>query len=460
MGVLTTLSIGRSALGAASAGIETTSKNITNASTAGYTRRRLMTVTGDNFRRNGNWLGGGVKLVGERRLSDRLLGMRVIEGAGASAAASAAESSLTVAEGYFDETGDSGLRQAWDSVFSSFTALTANPADTGARQQTISSLASFAAAVGRVGGGLQSSLDTANATLSGGMDSVNGMLTEIANLNRAIGKSSDATGPGDLMDRRDQLIRELGEQTGATAQLGADGQATVFIGGQAVVSGSVARTMSTDTDSSGLTEVYVSSDNGRIPVTDQLGGTLGGTVQARTSTVDWLDRLNEFASTTADAINAQHALGYDASGNPGGTVFTYNASDPAASLAIDSALGSDPNLLALASDSTAAAGDSGNLASMLDLKSATLFDGGTHSGGTFLSELTADVGSTVARASSDADVLSTQLTDLDTARASVSGVDTDEEATMLVEYQSAYEAAARVISIADNLLQTLMQMGT
>lgn len=459
MGILTTLNIGRSALGSASAGLNTTAHNIANASTAGYTRRRLGVNAAAPLWRSGNWLGGGVKVIGERRISDRLLGMRVIDSAGAAAQANAAESALSVVEGYFDETSSTGLRQSWDDMFTSMSALTANPADTGARQETVAALQSFASSVARVGGGLQASLDTANATLADGMDSVNAALSEIAALNRAIGQSNDATGPGDLMDRRDQLVRELGEQIGATANLGADGQATVFIGGHAVVSGASARTLSTDTDATGLTAVYLSADSGRIPVTESLGGTLGGTVDARESTVDWLDRLNDFASTIAEEMNSQHRAGFDAAGNPGGDLFVYNPSDPAASLTVASAIASDPSLLALASDASAEAGDASNLAALLAIKGSLVFDGGTHTGGTYLSELAAEVGSTVATATNDADVLGTQLADLDAARAAVSGVDMDEEATHLIEYQSAYEAAARVISIADGLLQTLIQMG-
>ena len=94
---------------------------------------------------------------------------------------------------------------------------------------------------------------------------------------------------------------------------------------------------------------------------------------------------------------------------------------------------------------------------ILDLETSATYSGTT--GASALSSLTSSVGAQVATASGDAATLGAQLDDLEMQRDAVSKVDTDEEAIRLIEYQTAYRAAARVLSAGDQMLQTLMAIG-
>jgi flagellar hook-associated protein 1 FlgK len=101
-----------------------------------------------------------------------------------------------------------------------------------------------------------------------------------------------------------------------------------------------------------------------------------------------------------------------------------------------------------------------NLQAMIDLENLASYGAtGTADGATELSRIVADVGSAVATAEEDGAVYGAQLDDLAAMRDSISGVDTDEEAIRLIEYQAAYRAAARVLQVGDELLQTLMSIG-
>lgn len=458
MGVLDSLAIGRRALGAASAGINTTSQNVANAATPGYSRRRVLQQTSDPLQRGGLWLGTGVNVTGINRASDRFLGGRLVAAAGADAQASALESTLSVVQGYFDETSGTGLSEAYGSFYSSMSKLTSNPSDTGGRREVVESARTLASTVSRTAQGLADGIDAIDGSLADRITGINSDLSQIAALNAAIGKQGASTGPGDLLDRRDELIRGLGETAGATVDLAANGQATVFLGGIAVVSGKEARTLSVADDSLGVSQVFVSSDSGRLRVTDKLGGELGGLLSARTTMDGWLGQLDDFATNLASTVNAQHALGFDATGNPGGDVFSIDPSAPAQSLDVDSSLAGDPNLLAVAGAATADPGDGDNLTALLALRSTTTFSGST-TGATMLSSLTSSVGSEVASASADSTSLSAQLSDLQTQRDAISKVDTDEEAIKLIEFQTAYRAASRVIAAGDQMLQTLLAIG-
>lgn len=454
MGVLDSIALGRRALSAAATGIDVTSQNVANAATPGYSRRRVVQQTTDPLRRGGVWVGTGVEVKGISRASDRLLGVRLVASTGARAQAETTEQVLSVAQGYFDETSGTGLSEAYHAFYDGLSSLTADPSDPSHRRAAVEAARTLATTVSRTAQGLETSIESVDTSLADYSDSINSSLREVASLNAAIGKSTPETGPGDLLDRRDELVRSLGELAGATVDLDASGQATVFIGGHAVVTGREYRTVSTAPDSAGETQIYVSSDSGKLRITDSVGGKLGGLMAARDTMSDWLGTLDDFATNIATIVNAQHALGFDSTGAPGGDVFSLDPTAPASSLDVDAALAADPELLAVAGAATAEPGDDANLKLILDLESSTTFGGATGAGA--LSSLTSSVGASIATASDDAATLGAQMDDLEMQRDAVSKVDTDEEAIRLIEYQTAYRAAARVLSAGDQMLQTLL----
>lgn len=459
MGLLDTISTARRGLAAASAGIEVTSQNISNVGTAGYSRRTVLQTTTDPVLRRGLFMGSGPAIAGIARATDRLLGVRLVAAAGTSSEASAAHEALANAEAHFDGgTGGAALSDATDAFFDSLSALTTDPSDTGGRRVVVGTASTLAATVSRIGAGLQGELDDLDVSVATRLEGVNSKLAEVASLNKSIGRLGADLGPGDLLDRRDQLVRELGEEVGATVDFDADGQATVFVGGHAVVSGSEARTLKLDT-SGASPELLVSAGSGSLRITSDAGGTIGGALAARTKVEGWLADLDDFATNLATTVNAQHAAGFDAAGNPGGAVFTFNVADPAASLAVSATL-DNPNALALAGAATASPGDGDNLIAFLALESSADYDGGTRTAASALAALTSLVGSDVSTADADATTLAAQLADVDSMRDSLATVDTDEEAIKLIEFQTAYRAAARVLSVGDEMLRTLLALGS
>jgi flagellar hook-associated protein 1 FlgK len=458
MSLFSALSTAQRGLAAASAGISVTSQNVTGAGTDGYSRKRLEQSVAAPVEVAGLWIGQGVDLDGIRRASDRFLGMKLVGGAGEDALATSLESSLKVVEAYFDESSSTGLVEAWDGVFDALSAATANPGDDALRSGVVSALGTLARKVSGTAASLEGAIADFEAQVEEGLDGVNETLAEIASLNATIGDGGFTDG-SDLLDRRDQLVRELAEQVGATVHYAADGQATVFIGGHAAVSGSEARELSVGEDADGNMAIWLSADSGRVPVTGDIGGAVGGVVAARSSTASYLEDLDTFAATVAEAFNTRSAAGWDADGNTGGDVFTVTTASTgiAASFAVDEDLSADAALLAFAGASSADAGDTTNLEALLALEDDdTLFEAGT--GREHLSALTSRVGSDVAEATARAESAAAVLADLQTARDAVSGVDSDEEAMQLIEYQAAYRAAAQVITATDQLLRELMGM--
>ena len=107
MGLLDTVSVARKGIGAASAGIDVTSQNVSNAGTVGYSRRKLTQTTADPIQRRGLWIGTGPRLTGISRATDRLLGARLVATTGAASRSTAMHGALSAAEVYL--SGDGGV---------------------------------------------------------------------------------------------------------------------------------------------------------------------------------------------------------------------------------------------------------------------------------------------------------------------------------------------------------------
>ena len=460
MGFLDSLNIGRKALSAATAGITVVSNNVANVATPGYSRRNIATSTSDALEQRGVWFGQGVDVENIVRSHDRYLGMRIIDAVGQQSRANTTEESLKLTESYFSESDTSGLVEVYGRFYNALDQLTSDPSDVSLRTAVVRAAESLATTVSRTADGLSDSIANFDDKFQSGFSSLNDLLQEVASLNGAIGKAGDLTGNANLLDRRDQIIRELAGYAGMTTELTPDGQATVFIGGHAVVSGPEARELTLVSSAGTAPVVYLEADAGLIDVSSGMGGQLGGLLDARAYTESYLDRLDDFAFTFTTSINAIHAAGFDAYGNAGADVFVPPGAvaGAAAAMAVDPTLAGDANLLALAGFAGAGSGEDTNLRALLDFEGNASFTGSL-TGLQFLSSLVSDVGSDLNAVAAEADANDSLVEDFDAMRNSVSGVDTDEEAIRLIEYQSAYRAAAQIISATDEMLRVLTQLG-
>jgi flagellar hook-associated protein 1 FlgK len=115
-----------------------------------------------------------------------------------------------------------------------------------------------------------------------------------------------------------------------------------------------------------------------------------------------------------------------------------------------------PDQIAASSDGTQ--GDNGNAEAMADLQNKPIVSGQT--AGSYYSNLVDQVGNRVSNATAEQEAVGLVLQQLSNQQSAISGVSLDEEAANLVLYQRAYEAAARVISVIDELTSTTISMFT
>jgi flagellar hook-associated protein 1 FlgK len=186
------------------------------------------------------------------------------------------------------------------------------------------------------------------------------------------------------------------------------------------------------------------------------GGQLGGAIQVRDTTIPgYLNSLNTLASQFATAFNTAQTQGTDSNGNAGQAFFTVPSGTTGAAAGISVALTSGSQI-AISSDGSA--GSNGNVANLSAALTNTLPSGQTPANA--YANLVFAVGNDASNASAQSTAIGQSLLQLTNQQSSVSGVSLDEETTNLIRFQTAYEAAARIISTVQALSTVTLDMGS
>jgi flagellar hook-associated protein 1 FlgK len=283
---------------------------------------------------------------------------------------------------------------------------------------------------------------------------INSLTSQIAQLNGQLSKLTTAGQDGGTVeDQRDELVQQLSALTGIAVTQSSGGETITTGNGSPLVMGDQSFTLQTTTGSDGMQHVLDS--NGTDITSSIQGGTLGGAIQAGNTLGGFLTQLNTLASQFATAFNSAQAKGYDSNGAAGQDFFSLpaNADDAAAGISVAI---SNPSLVAVSSDGSA--GSNGNIANLSAALTNTLPSGQTAADG--YSNLVFQVGNAASTANDQSTAIGLNLQQLTTLQGSVSAVDTNEEATNLLRYQTAYEAAARIVSTVQQLNTIALNMGT
>lgn len=444
-----TLGIGASALATAQRAVETAAHNVANSTVDGYTRQRLSITAsppsaGTVGQRGSGMVGTGVTVVSVDRLRSQLADLAYRGQASVADGAGARAEVLDRAQAILGPYAG-GLSSSLDGLWSSFDTLALSPAGAAPRQLALDAATRVAQGVQDAAGQLDQIRGDALVQVDAAVTEVNTTAREVADMNRQIADAIvGGQAPNDLLDRRDRALDSLATLAGATVRTQPDGMVDVSIGGRVIVRGDRTTELVADREpppAGGAGADVTLSVDGRSTVA---GGSLGGRVVVLATDLRQVEaRLGAFATDLRDRVNAQHAQGYDKSGAAGTAVFTGTG-------ARDLAIAADltPDRLAAAAGSAAEPYDGENALALARLRSSPLGD--------TLTELAASLGSRAAGAARGADAADAGLDSVTQQRSAADGVSVDEEMVDLVKYQHAYDAAARVISTADGMLDVLI----
>jgi flagellar hook-associated protein 1 len=437
--------------------LDTASHNIANVGTEGYTRRRVEAASAGTpttpamWSRNQN-AGGGVRITGVTRMTDAFLDARVRTEHGKQSYLDTRQAVLDRLETGIGEPGENGLSAVMAEFRQGWADLANNPSTDAARSQVLARGASLADAVQIQARNFTTEAGDQRARVNVLVAEVDTIASDLAATNKAIQVAQlDGSDAGNLLDQRDLLALRLSKLTGGTTTANGTGGLDVAVNGVALVTGGIAGrlevasgvTPTGEADGNPVTFQVVHPVDGTSAVPDGVGGEIGAVRDLLDVTIPgYLAGLGEVARALADAVNALHQGGYDAAGAAGAPFFTYDPADPAGTLEVGITDPAD-----VAASGVAGGAVDGSVADALAELTAPE---------TGYQQLVNGFGTTVAssRRLADSQMMLTQQ--VDGARDQLAGVSLDEEMLSMVEYQRGYEAAARVLTTVDSILDTLI----
>jgi flagellar hook-associated protein 1 FlgK len=434
--------------------LQITNNNIANANTPGYSRELTIFQEAPPTEDGNLSLGNGVVLEGYQSVRDELVSNQIQQETQAQSSANAQLGSLQqIQPAFTTSTQDIGTEMS--ALFASISALSTNPTSSSEREGVLAAGQNLAAAFNSTSNVLTAQQTALNTPVTNDVGEINQLTQQIAALNPQIAElQANGQDGGSLQDQQTQLVLKLSSLTNVSLTQTPDGETLTTGSGTPLVVGSQSYALQTTTGSDGMQHVL--DQNGTDITASITSGDLGGTIQTRDQTIPGLlSQLDTLANQFGTAFNAAQAKGFNQNGAKGTNFFNLPATVAGSAASISLALTS-PTQVAASSDGTA--GSNGNLANLSAVQTTPLSAGNTPAD--LYASLVYQVGSLTSNANAESTATAASLLQLNDQLSSVSGVSIDEETTNLITFQTAYEAAARVVSTLQGLFTTTLAMGT
>ncbi len=313
--------------------LSTTSHNISNVNTEGYSRQKVdLQANTPTFTGNG-YIGNGVHVDSVQRIYNEFLTNEVRDTTSSfSRVGKLADLGAQIDNILADPVG--GISPILQNFFSSVQDVADDPASSTARYEMISSAQTLADRYNNIDNRfeeIQQNLITETRIVVG---EINTLITSIRDVNMAINESN-ANGvvsnqSADLLDKRDLLLTQLSEKVDISVITDSDNQVSIFIGkGQTMLTGTNAFSLSSQSDPADPMREIITY-NGLVTaydISDSLsGGELGGILEFEANyLLPARNALGRSAIGLAETFNAQMRDGMDLNGNLGQNFFTYTA---------------------------------------------------------------------------------------------------------------------------------------
>jgi len=450
------LHIGRQALAAQQEALNVTAHNIANVNTEGYSRQRVVMETTAPITTVTGQIGTGVVVSGVERVYDKYLAKQISNENETLGRWEAEKNGLERVEVVFNETSGYGLNQAMSDFWDAWQDLVNNPSGAAEREMVAWSGENLALNFNRIYNDLSQIQNDMNSYVSQTVDDINFKAEQIAGINEKIVKiETSGANANDLRDERDVWVNELAKMIDITYHEEGNGSFTIESGdGGILVEGATSNALATVTNGSGFEDVVWAVGGAAVAISD---GKLKGYLEVRDTAIPGykLD-LEELSEAIKDAVNDIHQNGYGLDGDTGDPFFagTLAGND----FGVNSDISGDVNKIAASGTLEGVPGDNSNAIKMAELQNALKMNSDTATFDDFYNGVVSGVGVDVQQANSSYNHQEAMVNYLDDYREAVSGVSLDEEMVNMLQFETAYQAAARVISSVDKILETLMSI--
>ncbi|MDP1993331.1 MAG: flagellar hook-associated protein FlgK [Syntrophales bacterium] len=432
------------------AAIAVTSSNIANVNTDGYTRQSVVISASSSG-----------TTAGSKRVYDKFLTNQLNSANQALGEYTAKAKYLDSIEVVFDESEGSGLSEAMSDFWGAWQDLVGNPSGSSERSVLASSADNLSGLFNSMSSDLSEIQERIDDDVVTTVDAINEDVEQIAGLNQKIAQALAAgQDASTYQDSLDVLVSDLSTLVNIKTHTNNNGQTCIQLtNGTPLVEGATSWSLSTQTNtSSGLKDVtWLDRSGNATVITDAVsGGELGGELEVRDESIPaYQDQLDELAVSIMDAINVLHTSGYDLNGDAGVSFFVGTG---AADVAVNSVILDDHDLIVAASRSAEASSNGSIATAIAELQDSLTLDEGTSTFSDYYSALVAKIGTAVQTADSQYSAQSDAVDLYKNLRDAVASVSLDEEQTKLLMYQNAFAAAAKVMTVLDELLQTVIEM--
>ena len=428
-GIFSTFNTANRGLQASQINVDTTSHNIANANTEGYSRQRVELETSYPFNRPGiGQIGTGVDISLITRVRDKFLDTQIRSEKSLEGEYSAEAEMLSQVESLFMEPGESGLNSIMGKMWNAWQELSKNPDSLTLKNIVSQTSQTFTNTVNHLDKGFETLKSNISGIINEKIDSIESMITKINGLNDQISKlQGEKQKPNDLMDKRDLLLDNLSELIDFTTIEEADKTITIKSGDQV------------------LTGPLGSTDN----LMDKIShGAMVGYKNAMDEINSYQEDLNNLVKGISDAINGIHSNGgLDFFTSSDGGVITGK------SIKVNFDIIKDPSNI---NSNSIGVEEPKALQIAMLRNNLHNIDGTDITFDNYYKNLISEVGISTNESESMLNNQETMLHQLEQRRESVSGVSMDEEIANLVKFQHSYQANSKVISTLTDMLDTII----
>ena len=474
MALLNVLQTGKSGMNTAKSGIATAGHNIANAGTEGFSRQRIHSeaeVSKQAAGQGGPYLGEGSRISKVERINDEYLEKQLREGARDTAFHEEKQVFLSQIEDVFNEMNGDGLNRLIARFHNDFRKLANEPASEAIRQSVRESSQAMVRDFKRLRNEVEAIRGHVDNRIEGSVKELNSLAAELADLNKKT-VAAEITGSdaaNDLRDRRDLMVKRINSYVDITAHKDNQGNLNVdikgvgpLVTGVVVQNYALGRREADPATGSPDNAVQISrSEHGNLFITDQFkGGKIGALIDARDKSVNQvLGRLDELAYSISSTVNDLHEGGYTADGQTGLKFFRHldGVTGAAERIGLSAEIEQSAGNIAAALQKDAP-GDNRNALAIANLQNHRLMNGGRTSVDDFYNSIVSEVGVASARNREALGQQQSIMTQLNKVRDQVSGVSIDEETTNLMQFQHAFDASARVIRVADEMMESILKL--
>jgi len=472
------INVAESGLAAQRRAMDVLGYNIANANDPTYKRQRLVLTEGQFLAQSqeanpigSSAFGSGVNSGDIERIRDPLIENRLRQAMTASANWNYRQSAMSELESTIGEPSDTGLQNDLDNFWSSWQKVATQPDSMPTRSGLLQDADALCQRLNYVSRQMSDMVGDLNLTAVDRVSKINQMAGEIGLLNNQIGSlTSGAVPVNDLLNRRDALVQELSKVVDITQHGDSQEGFVISIGGTVLVQGTKVNKLKTVVDANGNQQVGWERDGASVQIN---GGELQAITTLRDQTIPgYINQLDQVAQHLVTTVNEQNRRGIDLNGNAGGDFFQnfptgvtaanitlhYDSNPPDVS---NPAIVDHPERIAASIPDNPATtvveggiGDGSNAVLIAQLKDAPTTTGYTIN--EMYRNLVGDIGGTSATATTQAKANQLSLDQFTTQQQSISGVSLDEEMTNMIKFQQAYNAAAKVLGVMNDMLNTLV----